>query len=442
MRITIAGIGYVGLVTGVCLAELGHEITCVDLQESKIAMLNAGRSPIFEPGLESLLAKNMSCGRLQFTTNPEMAYKQAEIIFITVGTPASDDGTADLRHVTAVADTIAMYIKNDVIICIKSTVPVGTNEKVKQTIDRQKNADSNTTVISNPEFLREGSAIFDFFHGDRIVIGSDNPEAAAVIENLYAPLHIPVIKTNIRSAEMIKYASNAFLATKISFINEIAVICEKLNANIDEVVMGIGSDKRIGDQFLRAGIGYGGSCFPKDTNALAQLAGNMQHPFELLEAVIKVNNRQQSLPIKKAKEVITSLAGKKVSVLGLAFKPGTDDIRESASLKIMKELQQEKAIVTAYDPVAVPNMKKELGNDFSYTDDIREALWNSELAIIATEWEQIKQFPISLYAEYMKEPIIIDGRNCYSIDEVKKHSIHYVSIGRPSHSPKTQKENL
>ncbi|WP_394231435.1 UDP-glucose dehydrogenase family protein [Niallia oryzisoli] len=435
MRIAIAGVGYVGLVTGVCLAELGHEITCVDLQKDRVNLLNSGRSPIYEPGLEPLLTKNISCGRLFFTTNPEKAYKHAEIIFITVGTPAKEDGTADLDQVTAAADTIASQITNDVIICTKSTVPVGTNEKIKQMIDKEKNGPFKTTVISNPEFLREGSAIFDFFHGDRIIIGSDNPEASATIEKLYAPIHIPVIKTDIRSAEMIKYASNAFLATKISFINEIAAICEKLDANIEEVAIGIGSDKRIGNHFLRAGIGYGGSCFPKDTKALAQLAGNVQHPFELLDAVINVNNRQQSIPVKKAKEIIPSLAGKKVSVLGLAFKPGTDDIRESPSLKIIKELQQEKAIVTAYDPIAISTMQKELGNHFTYTNDILEALWDSELAIIATDWEQIKKFPLYLYSEYMKNPVIIDGRNCYSMDEVKKYPIHYVSIGRPSHMP-------
>ncbi|KAA9021648.1 UDP-glucose dehydrogenase family protein [Niallia endozanthoxylica] len=442
MRITVAGIGYVGLVTAVCLADLDHEVTCVDLNKSKIDMLQTGRSPIYEPDLEHLLEKNISYGRLFFTTNPKTAYKEADLIFITVGTPANKDGTVDLRYITVVAETIAQQITNDVIICTKSTVPVGTNEKIKQIIDNLKAGPFITTVISNPEFLREGSAVFDFFYGDRIVIGSDNPEASETMEKLYAPLHIPVIKTDIRSAEMIKYASNAFLATKISFINEIAAICEKLDANIDEVAVGIGSDKRIGNHFLRAGIGYGGSCFPKDTKALAQLAGNVQHSFELLDAVIKVNNRQQSLPIKKAKEVIPSLAGKKVSVLGLAFKPGTDDIRESASLKIMKELLQEKALITAYDPVAVPNMQKELGNNLSYTNDICEALWKSELAIISTEWEQIKQFPLSLYVKYMKDPVIIDGRNCYSMDEVKKHSIHYISIGRPTHIPETVHFNL
>ena len=283
------------------------------------------------------------------------------------------------------------------VICTKSTVPVGTNELIKQIIDRNKLSYLHTEIISNPEFLREGSAIFDFYHGDRIVIGAENLEASSVIEQLYLPLHIPMIKTDIRSAEMIKYASNAFLATKISFINEIAALCEKVGANIDEVANGIGTDKRIGPHFLQAGIGYGGSCFPKDTKALAKLAGNVQHSFELLNAVITVNNRQQSLPVVKAKETLGSLAGKKVTVLGLAFKPKTDDIREAASLKIIKELLLEGAQVTAYDPIAIPNAQKVLGFDLSYTDDIREALLDSDLAIIATEWEQIKLFPLHLY---------------------------------------------
>ena len=442
MRITVAGTGYVGLVTGVCLAELGHQVTCTDIHKSKIDMLKTGRSPIYEPELEPLLQKNLKDERLRFTINTHDAYAQADIIFITVGTPEREDGTADLQYIENVAYAIATHIENDAVICTKSTVPVGTNELIKQIIDRNKLPYLHTEIISNPEFLREGSAIFDFYHGDRIVIGAENLEALSVIEQLYLPLHIPMIKTDIRSAEMIKYASNAFLATKISFINEIAALCEKVGANIDEVANGIGTDKRIGPHFLQAGIGYGGSCFPKDTKALAKLAGNVQHSFELLNAVITVNNRQQSLPIVKAKETLGSLAGKKVTVLGLAFKPKTDDIREAASLKIIKELLLEGAQVTAYDPIAIPNAQKVLGFDLSYTDDIREALLDSDLAIIATEWEQIKLFPLHLYELYMKEPVIIDGRNCLSLEEIQKHSIHYVSIGRPSCTLLNRKSNV
>lgn len=438
MKITVAGTGYVGLVTGVCLAELGHHVTCIDIQSQKIKMLQSSLSPIYEPGLEPLLIKNQSNNQLNFTTNPQIAYTQAEIIFITVGTPEKEDGTADLHYIENVCLSIAEHIENDVIICTKSTVPVGTNEKIKQIINGNKLPYIHIDVISNPEFLREGSAIFDFYHGDRIVIGADNPEAVKVMEQLYLPLGIPLIKTDIKSAEMIKYASNAFLATKISFINEIAALCEKVGANIDEVSYGIGQDKRIGPHFLQAGIGYGGSCFPKDTKALAKLAGNVQHSFELLNAVIEVNNRQQSLPVLKAKERFGSLLGKKVTVLGLSFKPKTDDIREAASLQIINGLLNERAIVTAYDPIAITNAKKVFGNQITYTNDIRDALMDSELAIIATEWDQIKSFPLHLYELYMKEAIIIDGRNCLPLHEMINHSIHYISIGRSSSLPTFQ----
>jgi len=441
MRITVAGTGYVGLVTGVCLAELGHQVTCFDIQNSKIEMLQTGHSTIYEPGLEPLLQKNQSKDRLYFTTNPDRAYAGAEIIFITVGTPEKPDGTADLQYIENVALSIAEHIENDVIICIKSTVPVGTNEKIKQIINRKKLPYLHTDVISNPEFLREGSAIYDFYHGDRIVIGADNLETVKVIEQLYLPLNIPIIKTDVRSAEMIKYASNAFLATKISFINEIAALCEKVGANIDEVANGVGQDKRIGPHFLQAGIGYGGSCFPKDTKALAKLAGNVQHSFELLNAVINVNNHQQSLPIIKAKEAIGSLLGKKVTVLGLSFKPKTDDIREAASIQIIKGLLDEGSVVTAYDPVALPHAQKVFGKQLCYTDDIREALLDSELVIIATEWDQIKFFPLHLYELYMKKAVIIDGRNCLSLHEIQNHSIHYVSIGRPTSTPTIRESN-
>lgn len=299
MKIAVAGTGYVGLVTGVCLAEMGNEVTCLDTQEAKITMLKSGKSPIYEPGLESLLANNLVKGRLHFTTNPQSAYTNAEIIFIAVGTPEQNDGAANLEHIYAVANSIAQSIKNDVIVCTKSTVPVGTSEQIKQIIDRNKPSYLKVEVVSTPEFLREGSAILDFFHGDRIVIGADNERAANIAEQIFLPLKIPIMKTDTRSAEMIKYASNAFLATKISFINEIASICDKVGANIDEVAYGIGTDHRIGPYFLQAGIGYGGSCFPKDTKALIQLAGNVEHQFDLLKAVINVNNHQQSLLVKK-----------------------------------------------------------------------------------------------------------------------------------------------
>ncbi|WP_077210806.1 UDP-glucose dehydrogenase family protein [Bacillus dakarensis] len=431
MNIAVTGAGYVGLVTGVCLAELGHEVICIDVNEEKIEMLKRGRSPIYEPGLEPLLEKHLDNGRLHFTISPDTAYRKAEIIYIAVGTPQKHDGTVNLDFIMKAAETIPQYIKRDCIICTKSTVPVGTNDKIQRLIHERKPPDVRIDVVSNPEFLREGCAMTDFFNGDRIVIGASSTEAASTIESIYLPLGIPCIKTDIKSAEMIKYASNAFLATKISFINEIAAICEKIGANIEEVTKGIGSDKRIGPHFLQSGIGYGGSCFPKDTQALVQLAGNVQHPFDLLQAVIQVNNRQQSLPVRKAKELLSSLKGKKIALLGLSFKPNTDDIREAASLTIIHELQKEGAAVTAFDPAALPNTLQHLGNSIQYAVTIESALQNADAAIIATEWNEIKHASLDIYEKYMRTAIVIDGRNCYSLKDIQNHNITYISIGRP-----------
>ena len=431
MKVTVAGAGYVGLVTSACLAELGHEVTCIDIQKEKIDMLQCGRSPIYEPGLEPLLEKNLHNKQLNFTMNPYDAYSKAELIFIAVGIPEQHDGSADLKYIHVVAHTIAHYIEQDVIVCTKSTVPVGTNELIQQIIDSRKPPNLQAEVVANPEFLREGTAIIDFFHGDRIVIGTSDPKVAAFIEQFYQPLQIPIYKTDIRSAEIIKYASNAFLATKISFINEMACICENVGANIEEVAYGIGLDKRIGPHFLKAGIGYGGSCFPKDTKALAQLGWHLKQPLPLLDAVIQVNNRQQSLPIVKAKELTGSLKGKKVALLGLAFKADTDDVRESAALTLVNELSVEGADICAYDPIAIPNAQRILGDTITYSEDIREALTNAELAIIATEWEQIRHLPLEVYLTHMKKPIVIDGRNCYSLRAVQQYPITYRSVGRP-----------
>jgi UDPglucose 6-dehydrogenase len=432
MKITVTGAGYVGLVTAVCFAEAGHHVTCLDTQKAKIEMLEKGHVPFFEPGLESLLEKNLSRGQLSFTIDPKQAYFDAELIFIAVGTPEKRDGSVDLSYIYAASYTIAHNIENDVIVCIKSTVPVGTNDKIKQIFLKSKPPHLQVDIVANPEFLREGSAIMDFFLADRIIVGVDTPETSSIMEQLFLPLKIPILFTDQKSAEMIKYASNAFLATKISFINEIANICEKVGANIDEVAYGIGMDKRIGQSFLQAGIGYGGSCFPKDTKALVQLAGNVHHPFELLESVIKVNQHQHSLLVLKAKEIVGTLTGKKAALLGLAFKPETDDIREAVSLTIVKELLEEGASITAYDPIAIPNAHKLLGNSIEYTTNICEALNGADFAVIATEWDQIKHLPLDIYASYMKNPIILDGRNCYSIKEIQQYPITYISIGRPA----------
>jgi UDPglucose 6-dehydrogenase len=344
--IAVLGTGYVGLVTGVCLSDIGHYVTCVDIDKQKVEKMKQGISPIYEPGLDELMKKNIERGRLHFTTSHQEAFRDAEVIYIAVGTPQSEDGSADLRFVEQAAKDIATYIERDgVIVVTKSTVPVGTNEKIRTWIKQHLTKDIRFHIVSNPEFLREGSAIYDTFHGDRIVIGADDEWAASVIEEINKPFGIPIFHTDIHSAEMIKYASNAFLATKISFINEIANICEKVGANVEDVAYGMGLDTRIGPQFLRAGIGYGGSCFPKDTKALVQIAGDVDHQFELLQAVIKVNNKQQVKLVEKARNRFGSLRGKKVALLGLAFKPNTDDIREAVLIVIVRELLNNRVLV-------------------------------------------------------------------------------------------------
>lgn len=431
MRVTVAGAGYVGLVTSACLAELGYQVTCIDLHQEKIDMLQRGRSPLYEPGLDSLIEKNLQTKRLRFTTNPCEAYSKAEIIFIAVGTPEKQDGSADLKYIHVVSHTIAHYIEQDVVICTKSTVPVGTNELIQEIIESRKPPNLQAEVVANPEFLREGNAIVDFFHGDRIVIGTRHPDAVGKIEQLYHPLNIPIFITDIRSAEMIKYAANAFLATKISFINEMANVCKNVGADIDEVAYGIGQDKRIGPHFLKAGLGYGGSCFPKDTKALVQFGGHRKQRLELLEAAIQVNNRQHSLAVMIALETVGSLQGKRVALLGLAFKADTDDVRDSAALTIVNELLEAGAIVTAYDPIAIANARRIVGDAVTFTDDIRQVLTGADLAIIATDWEQIKLLPLDVYVTYMTEPIVIDGRNCYSLQDVRRQPMTYRSVGRP-----------
>ncbi|MBE2914286.1 nucleotide sugar dehydrogenase [Anoxybacillus flavithermus] len=432
-KIAVVGTGYVGLVTGVCLSDIGHYVTCVDIDERKVKKMKYGISPIYEPGLDELMKRNIERGRLHFTTSHEEAFRDAEVIYIAVGTPQKEDGSADLRFVEQAARDIAVHIERDgVVVVTKSTVPVGTNEKIRAWIQQHLRRPIRFDVVSNPEFLREGSAIYDTFHGDRIVIGADNERAAAVMEEVNKPFGIPIFHTDIHSAEMIKYASNAFLATKISFINEIANICEKVGANVEDVAYGMGLDTRIGPQFLRAGIGYGGSCFPKDTKALVQIAGDVDHQFELLEAVIKVNNKQQLKLVEKARSRFGSLQGKKVALLGLAFKPNTDDMREAASIVIARELLREGASVAAYDPVAMENAKRIIGDEVVYASSVEEALTGADLAMIITEWEEIKQLPLELYAKCMKTPIVFDGRNCYPLEEVKKHAIEYHSIGRES----------
>ncbi|EEL79457.1 NDP-sugar dehydrogenase (Teichuronic acid biosynthesis) [Bacillus cereus AH1271] len=430
MKIAVVGTGYVGLVTGVALSHIGHDVTCVDIDETKVKRMRKGFSPIYEPGLEELMLQNIEENRLFFTTSHQDGFENAEVIYIAVGTPEREDGSANLSYIEQVSKDIAKNAQRDIIVVTKSTVPVGTNHYIKQIISENLNENIKIEVVSNPEFLREGSSVYDTFNGDRIVVGSDNVEAANVIEEINKPFGIPVYKTDIRSAEMIKYASNAFLATKISFINEIANICEKTGANIEDVARGMGLDQRIGSMFLKAGIGYGGSCFPKDTKALTKIASNVDLDFTLLKAVVEVNNKQQHKLVKAAKSKFGSLRDKKVAVLGLAFKPNTDDMREAASIVIIKELLGEGADVMAYDPVAVENAKKLLPGTVRFTTELQEALVDMDLIFIVTEWQEVKEVNLSLFAKLMNSPIIFDGRNCFDLKEVSKHEIDYYSIGR------------
>jgi UDPglucose 6-dehydrogenase len=432
MNITVLGTGYVGLVTGVSLSHIGHQVICVDIDEEKVNKMMAGISPVYEPGLEELMKKNINEGRLHFTTNLKEGFNSPEIIYITVGTPQKKDGSANLAFIEQVAIDIAHNVTKDVIVVTKSTVPVGTNEIIKKIINSNLNEKVIIKIVSNPEFLREGSAIHDTFYGDRIVIGSEDNESAQIIESVYKPLGIPTYITDIRSAEMIKYASNAFLATKISFINEISNVCERVGANIEEVAIGMGMDKRIGSQFLNAGIGYGGSCFPKDAHALVQIAGNVHYKFKLLKSVIEVNECQQQLLVQKALDRFGSLRGKNIALLGLSFKPETDDMREAPSIVISNKLVHLGASVIGYDPLSIENAKKLLPQEVNYTLSIEEALRNADMAFILTEWKELKKLNLELIRSWMKEPIVFDGRNCFTLDLVKEAGIEYYSIGRPA----------
>lgn len=431
-NITVVGTGYVGLVTGVALSQIGHTVTCIDVDKAKVERMQNGIAPIYEPGLEPLMLENIHAGRLFFTTDHQKGFEHAEVIYIAVGTPEREDGRADLTYIEQVTLAIANNVKRDVIVVTKSTVPVGTNHYIKRLIEENLKHGVSIEMVSNPEFLREGSSLYDTFHGDRIVIGADSKEAASVIEEINKPFGIPVYITTIKSAEMIKYASNAFLATKISFINEIANICEKVGADIEEVAHGMGLDKRIGSMFLNAGIGYGGSCFPKDTKALTKIASNVDLDFHLLKSVVEVNNNQQRKLVKMAKSRFGVLKDKKCAVLGLAFKPNTDDMREAASVVLIKELLGEGVEVTAYDPIAMEKAQEILPRVVQFTSDINEAIKDKDMVFIVTEWKEIKELDIRLFSSLMQKPVIFDGRNCYSLGEVRKHKVEYYSIGRES----------
>lgn len=483
-NIAVAGTGYVGLVTGVCLAHHGHSVTCVDVDAAKIERLCAGQSPIYEPGLTELLQEGIGAGRLHFTTDGAAAYQNAEVIFIGVGTPERPDGSANLDYVFAVVREIASAARRDCVVVVKSTVPIGTNDEVERYLKEHQTAPVKLDVASNPEFLAQGTAVRDTLHASRIVIGTEAERPRRVLEEVYADFDAPRLFTGRRSAEMIKYASNDFLALKISYINEIANLCEQVGANIDDVAAGMGFDKRIGRHFLRAGIGYGGSCFPKDTKALDSFATIRGIALKTVAATIQVNEAQKRRLLQKAHAHYKSLAGVTVAVLGLAFKPGTDDLREAPSLLCVPQLLAEGALVRAWDPVAAANFARRLaamqtadaaqcsaknaaapqtaqsgakntagasvsgqagenaGNaaalktaagSITYCRSIPEALSGAGLCLILTEWPEVCALRPALFAEAMQTPIVLDGRNCFAPEALRQSGakLRYESIGRP-----------
>lgn len=429
MKIAVVGSGYVGLVTGACFAELGNDVICVDIDEDKINKLNNGIIPIYEPGLEELVARNRKEQRLRFTTDLREAIMHSEIIFICVGTPPKDNGEADLSYVENVARTIADVMDSYKLIVEKSTVPVETGEKVARTIRDYNSHKVDFDVVSNPEFLREGSAVNDFMAPDRIVVGCESEKAKKIMEKLYAPLKAPIIFTDIKSAEIIKHASNSFLAAKISFINAIANICELAGADVEKVAEGMGYDKRIGRRFLNAGIGYGGFCFPKDAEAFIKISKKLGYDFKLLKAVQEINQRQRKNFVKKIEKALWVVKGKIIGVFGLSFKPNTDDMRFAPSIDIIEELQREGAKIKAYDPEAMQRAKGILKN-VVYCSNPYEVAKDSDALVILTEWNEFKEIDLKKIKSLMKHPLIIDGRNIYEPEAVKKEGFTYVSIGR------------
>ncbi len=432
MNICMIGTGYVGLVTGTCFADFGNSVTCVDIDEDKISKLNKGIIPIYEPGLDVLVAKNVKEGRLKFTTDLKSAVEDALVIFIAVGTPPKEDGSADMRYVEAVAKDIAKYMNGYKVIVNKSTVPVGAAKHIKKIIQENLTRPIHFSVASNPEFLREGSAIEDFMRPDRVVIGTEDSEAMAIMKDLYSPLYLietPIVFTNLESAELTKYAANAFLAVKISFINEIARICERVGADVHDVAKGMGLDNRIGKKFLHAGPGYGGSCFPKDTKALLAIGKQFDYNFKIVDAAVRVNDEQRQLMLKKIKSAVGDLKGKTIGVLGLSFKPNTDDMREAPAIDIVKGLQKNGAHVKAFDPVAMEEAKKVLP-DIEYVKDTYDAARDVDALVFITEWNQFRSLDLDKLKSLMKQPVIIDLRNIYEPPKMREKGFKYVCVGR------------
>jgi len=434
MKIAVVGTGYVGLVTGTCFAETGNKVTCVDIDKAKVEKLSAGQITIYEPGLEKIFLRNIKESRLKFTTQLEEAIEDAEIIFLALPTPPGADGSADLKYVLGVADHLGKILKGYKVIVNKSTVPVGTADKVSAAI--AKNYQGEYDVVSNPEFLREGVAVDDFMKPDRVVVGTRSERAKKLMSDLYAPFvrqGNPVIFMDERSSELTKYAANSFLATKISFMNEIAQLCERMGADVDMVRRGIGSDDRIGKRFLFPGIGYGGSCFPKDVQALIKSSDEVAYAFEILKAVEKVNANQKIHLAEKIKAYYKNdLKGKHFALWGLAFKPNTDDIREAPALSMIDFLTQEGATVTAYDPEAMSNVKSQIGDKIKYADNQYHALEGAEALIIATEWSEFRTPDFDMMDQQLKEhTIVFDGRNLFDVVKMKELGYYYESIGRP-----------
>lgn len=429
MKVAVAGAGYVGLVTAACLAELGNDVICVDIDEDKVKKLNDGVIPIYEPGLDGLVTKNRKSSRLSFSTDLKAAIKDSEIIFICVGTPPKETGEADLSHVENVARAIAEAMDSYKVIVEKSTVPVETGEKVAKSIRAYNIHKVDFDVVSNPEFLREGSAVNDFMHPDRVVIGCESERAKQIMKKLYEPLNAPILFTDIKSAEIIKHASNSFLATKISFINAIANICEMAGADVEKVAEGMGLDRRIGRPFLNAGIGYGGFCFPKDAEAFIKIAEKLGYDFRLLKATQEINSFQKKNFVKKIEKALWIVKNKTIGILGLAFKPNTDDMRFAPSIDIINELQKEGAKIKAYDPEAAEKSKSML-NDIEYCSNPYDAAKDADALIILTEWDEFKTLDMKKIKSVMKHPLIIDGRNIYQPEEIKKEGFTYISIGR------------
>ena len=430
IKIAVAGTGYVGLVAGVCFAEKGHDVTCVDVDENKVKIMQSGKSPIYEEGLEELMTKNVAEGRLHFTTNYKEAYKDADAIFIGVGTPEQPDGSANLSYVATVSRQIAESIEKDCLVVVKSTVPVGTNDKVEQFIKDSLVNDVKVEVASNPEFLAQGHAVRDTLEAKRIVIGTNSKKAEDLLRKIYEPFELPIVSVTRRSAEMIKYASNDFLALKISYMNDIANLCELVGANIEDVAEGMSYDPRIGSSFLHAGIGYGGSCFPKDTKALSYLAKKNGYTLKTVQAAVDVNKAQKTKLFRKASDRLITFDHLKVAVLGLAFKAGTDDLREAPSLDNVALLLEQGADIYAYDPVAEDNYKKKYPTEIHYVTNPEDALKNANVCFIFTEWDEIKAVKPETYKKLMRTPLVYDGRNIYDLDEMKNAGIEYYSIGR------------